>query len=385
MAELNITAASEALKLFYLPGLQYQMNNANPILQVVERDSKSVVGSEIRMALRYGRHGGVGNRADNGDLPTPNSRKTKQAKYETKNIFAHIQISDKTMKASRGDGAFASLLEADLADAEHDTKDNMARQCFGDGTGKLATTAAVAGAISIGVDNVQYLVEGILVDIVDNVGTVKVSQREILEVDDINKTVKISGPAVTTVATDILVVHGNYNQELTGFGSVFKQNNTIYGIDRNTNKWFNPYVQGTVGTLSETKIQKAIDEVDRKAGGKTNFLVSSYGVRRAYQDLMTATKRTVEQMEYKGGYKTLAYNDMPFTVDKYAPEGTMFGMDLSTWALYHIEDFNWLDEDGAVLSRIPNKAIWGATLARYCDLGCSKPAGNFKLEGITEA
>jgi hypothetical protein len=385
MAELNITAASEALKLFYLPGLQYQLNNANPILQVVERDSKSVVGSEIRMALRYGRHGGVGNRADNGDLPVPNSRKTKQAKYETKNIFAHIQISDKTMKASRGDGAFASLLEADLADAEHDTKDNMARQCFGDGTGKLATLAAATTATTFTVDNVQYLVEGIYVDIIESNGNVKATQREVLEVDDQAKTVKLSGAGVTTVATDILVVHGNHNQELTGFGAVFKQNNTIYNIDRNTNKWFNPYIAGTIGTLSETKIQKAIDEVDRKAGGKTNFLVSSYGVRRAYQDLMTATKRTVEQMEYKGGYKTLAYNDMPFTVDKYAPQGTLYGMDLSTWALYHIEDFNWLDEDGAVLSRVPGKAVWSAALARYCDLGCSKPAGNFAMTGITEA
>lgn len=60
----------------------------------------------------YGRHGGIGNRSDDGNLPTPRSRQTKQAKWETKNLFAQIQISDKTMRASRGDGAFASLLEA---------------------------------------------------------------------------------------------------------------------------------------------------------------------------------------------------------------------------------------------------------------------------------
>lgn len=113
MAWLNMNAASEALKVNYLPALRYQLNTANPILSVVERNSEAVVGSEIRMALRYGRNGGVGNRAEDGILPTPNSRKTKQASFGTKNLFARIQISDKTMKASRNrDGAFVSLLEA---------------------------------------------------------------------------------------------------------------------------------------------------------------------------------------------------------------------------------------------------------------------------------
>lgn len=118
MAEITISSASEALKRFYLPGLIYQLNNANPVLAVMERDSTSVAGDKAYMALRYGRHGGIGNRADNGTLPTPNSRQTKQAVLDTKNLFARIQITDKTMRASRSSqGAFVDLLEADLADA----------------------------------------------------------------------------------------------------------------------------------------------------------------------------------------------------------------------------------------------------------------------------
>lgn len=48
----NMASASEALKLHYLPGLQYQLNTSNPLLAIMERDSKSVTGGEIRMALR---------------------------------------------------------------------------------------------------------------------------------------------------------------------------------------------------------------------------------------------------------------------------------------------------------------------------------------------
>lgn len=153
----NMKQAQEALKLYYLPGLQYQLNNANPILAVMDRDQKSVVGSEIRMALRYGRHGGIGNRTDDGDLPTPRSRQTKQAKWETKNIFGHIQISDKTMRASRGDGAFISLLEADLEDALTDAKDDIERQLFGDSTGKMATCGVNTASNEIEVDDTRFL------------------------------------------------------------------------------------------------------------------------------------------------------------------------------------------------------------------------------------
>ena len=46
MAILNMQAAEQALKTVYLPALRYQLNVANPILAVVERDSESVVGAE---------------------------------------------------------------------------------------------------------------------------------------------------------------------------------------------------------------------------------------------------------------------------------------------------------------------------------------------------
>jgi hypothetical protein len=385
MAWLNMTAASEALKINYLPALRYQLNTANPILSVIERNSESVVGSEIRMALRYGRNGGVGNRAEDGILPTPNSRKTKQASFGTKNLFARIQISDKTMKASRSrDGAFVSLLEAELEDAQTDAKDNMARQVFGDGTGKLATFSAATTQTVLPVSNTQYFVEGMFIDIMDNTNAVKQSQREVIAVDDVAGTITISGAAVTTVATDYAVVFGNYAQELTGFGAVFQNDNTLYGINRAQNKWFNPTLKSGLGAISEVGIQQLIDDVDRKAGSKTNFLLSSYGVRRAYQDLLLATKRTTDVMKLKGGYEVLTYNGLPFATDKYAPSGTLFGLDLSTWNLYHIEDWDWLSEDGAVLHRVSDRPVWEASLVRYCDLGCSKPKGNFMATGITE-
>lgn len=385
MAINNMQAAEQALKNWYLSGMQYQLNNATPILAEMEKDTESVAGGDIVMALRYGRQGGVGNRADDGDLPTPNARKTKQARWQTKNLFARIQISDKTIKASRSNrGAFVSLLEADLEDALTDAKDNLSRQVFGDGRGVLATCTAQTDVTTLTVSSVQFLAEGMIIDICSSAGVQEVIGREILVVDDVANTIKISGAAVTTDATDIITVSGSYGLELTGFGSVFTADNTLYGINRANDKWFNPTIIPVAGEISEVILQKAEDEADRKAGGKVGFYASSYGVRRAYQNLLLATKQIVDVMELKGGFKVLSYNGKPFTVDKYAPASTLFGLDMDSWRNYEMSDWNWLDEDGAVLSRVSGKAVWEATLARYSDLGCNKPRGNVKLTGITE-
>lgn len=390
MAVLNLAAANQALKLFYLDGLREQISYATPILSVIEKDSESVFGDKIVMALRYGRQGGVGARSvDDAILPTPNSRKTKQAQWDTRNLFARIQISDKTMRASRStEGAFVNLLEADLEDAQNDARDSYARQVFGDGSGAMANCTAQTSVTILNVDSAVNLYEGMLIDIVDKTnGTVLATQREVLAVDDLStqNTVTISGAAVTTTVNHVLVAYGSWNSELTGFGKVFTPDNTLYGIDRSQNKWFNPIVKAIGGTLSEVKIQECIDEAERRAGGKINFLSASYGVRRGYQNLLLATKQIVEVMKLEGGYSTLAYNQMPFAVDKYNPKSTLFGLDTSTWKEYRIMDWDWLEEDGAVLSRVADKPVWEATLAKYADLGCSKPRGNFKATGITES
>lgn len=388
MVMSTMTTAQQALKLFYLPGLQYQLNNSTPILSVLEKDSTSVSGDQIIMALRYGRTGGIGNRLDDGNLPTPNSRKTKQASWATKNIFARIMLTDKTMRASRSNqGAFVSLLEADLEDAMTDAKDNLSRQVFGNGTGKLATCTAGTNVATITVDSTQYFSEGMLVDVCDAAGVVLTNgtEREITVVDDVAKTITVAGTAnITPTGTSIITVSGSYGLELTGLGSVFTVDNTLYNVNRAQNKWFNPTTLAVSGEISEVKIQQGTDDVERKAGGNIDFYATSYGVRRAYQSLLLATKQIVEPMKLVGGWSVLSYNGKPFTTDKYAPASTLYGLDLSTWKSYEMMDFDWLDEDGAVLSRVAGKAAWEATLAKYSDLGCNKPKANVIFTGITE-
>lgn len=389
----TIALASQALKLFYLDGLRTQINEAMPFLAEIEkRPTNSVSGEKIVMALKYGRTGGVGNRADNETMPMSNPRKRRKAEWDTKNIYAHIEITDKTIRASRDSaGAFADLLQADLEDALTDAKDSMSRQVFGDGTGVIATiTTGTTGTTFTCAGGVFALWEGQFVDIYDStLSTAKATGREVTVVDVDNNTFTISGANVTVVNGDKVVISGSLNKELTGLEAVVAQDNTLYGINRATEKWFNAHVRALNGNISEVAIQARIDYVDKRAGGVTNFIVTSDGVRRSYQSLLMAMRQIVDTVDLKGGYSAIAYvsgnKKIPITTDKYCPAGVMYGLDLNDWALYQMSDWEWLEDGGGkILHLMSQKAVWEATLVKYCDLGCSKPAGQWKMTGITE-
>ena len=397
MPMTTLQVVAEALKEFYLPGLRYQLNDkASPFLAQVEKKTENVVGKEIVMAMRYGRVGGIGNRADDGELPTPNSRKTKQARWETKNLFSRFQITDKTIKASRTSaGAFASLLEQEISDCEADAKLDLSRQALGNGVGTLATVTSVVtggGANSqvFTVDTTMYLAEGMIVDLIDVSTTpdaplANATGMEVLLVDDENKSVTVKpGASIATSAAvdDYLVVSGNLGKELTGVAAVMSAG-TLYGLSRTTYPWLKAYTKAVNGAISENIIQAAIDRVETKTSSQINFIQCAYDVRRAYIVLLSANKQTVNSLELKGGWKAISYNGIPLVADKYLPNGTMDLLDLNDWAMYQMSDFEWMDADGAVLTRVANKAAYEATLYKYCDLGCQRPAGQARLSGIS--
>jgi hypothetical protein len=346
--------------------------------------------------MRYGRVGGIGNRPDDGTLPTPRSRQTKQAKWETKNLFSRFQITDKTIKASRTSaGAFASLLEQEISDCEADAKLDLSRQALGDGVGTLATVSDVvaggdANSQTFTVDTTMYLAEGMIVDLIDvsanpDAPLANATGMEVLLVDDATSqvTVKPGGDISNTAGVgDYLVVSGNLGLELTGVGAVMSAG-TLYGLSRTTYPWLKAYTKAVNGEISENIIQAGIDRVETKTGSQIDFIQCAYDVRRAYIDLLSANKQTVNSLELKGGWKAISYNGIPLVADKYLPNGTMDLLDLNDWGLYQMSDFEWMDGDGAVLTRVANKAAYEATLYKYCDLGCQRPAGQARLTGIT--
>lgn len=392
MSTVSMSSIQEALKTYYLPGMRYQMNEkTTPFYQKIEKTAKNISGVDIELALRYGRQGGIGNRPDDTmEMPTPNSRKTRKAKWGTKNIFATIRLTDKVIKATKDSkNAFASMLELELSEALTDAKDNFNRQLFGDGTGIMGTiTEAVVSGNTIKVDSVRFFAEGQQVDILSD-GSVEVEEREILVVDDVANEITLSGTAFAAAIDDVVAISGSYGQELTGLGKIMDVDSSIYGIDRSTNKWLNPFIKdlstaGTPGDLSFLSMQEVIDRIETRSGNTIDFLMASYGVRRAYIYLFSMGQRTVNTLDLEGGFKALDYNGLPLVADKYQANGTIDFLSTKNFTLNRIDDWDWLDKNGNILSRISNSAIYEAILSFYGDLGCDLIRGQGRLTGIEE-
>ena len=388
---VTMTSADNALKSLYLGVVSEQLNTGvNPLLAKIKQTTQDVWGKEIRRLAQYGINGGIGAGTEEGELPAAAGNNYDQFVLTLKNLYGTIEISDKAVRASENSvGAFVNLLNAEMEGLLKASSFNFGRMLFGDGNGTLATVGKIENGV-ITVDNIKNIVEGMVVDFLtaDGEALAGATARRVIYVDRANKQIKVSGATISTEtvpAGSIITVQNSYGKEITGLKAIFKDSGSIYGLDRATHKWLIPYMKENVGEISETVIQKAIDELEENTGSKVNFIVCSSGVKRAYQKHLATYKRNVDVMELNGGYKALSYNGIPVISDRFCPEGTMYLLNTDDFILHQLCDWKWLEgEDGRVLKQVANKPVYSATLVKYADLICTRPCGQAMLSGITE-
>lgn len=407
-----ISMMTDAYKNFFLPGLRDQMDyGASAFLAQLDRNTEDVVGKNIKLVMAYGRVGGIGAITEAGAFPTANPRKVKEVTWETKDLAAVFQISDKAIKASKSStGAFANMLQKQFEDCENDARIYIGRSVLGDGTGKLGIIHSAAWTeatktLTLTMTSAYpmvYVSEGMVVDIIDASATPDAALAggascEVIAVDDDLKTVVVKGlladltdiSATVQADNDYLVAAGSLGLELTGLAAVFDNNATLYGLSRTTYPWLKVPTNTNVGIINDMAIQALIDKAESRSGSTINYMQCAMDVRRAYIDYKAVLRQTVNSLEIKGGFEAMAYvnggKKIPIVGDKYLPDGVLDGMDTRDWALYHMGDWSWRDDDGAVLSRVAGKAGWEAQLIRFADVGCQRPRGQFRASGITGA
>lgn len=388
---VNLTNADSALKTYYLDAVTEQLNlNANPFLAAIRQSSEDVWGKEVRKLAIHGVNGGIGAGTEDGNLPSANGNNYAQFVTTLKNLYGVIEISDKAIRASENNaGAFVNLLNAEMEGLVKSSSFNLGRMLFGDGTGYIAKVNSIMQGL-VFVDNVRNLAEGMIVDFYDVNGNAiqGATGRTIVALDRKEKILFLSGATVDSNLipnNSKVVVQGSYNNELTGLGAIFNpENPTLYGLDKESNPWLNPYVEENVGQLDELKLQTAIDKIEEFSGSKVNFIMCSWGVRRALQKIMSANRYN-DTVELAGGYRAMTYNGIPIVADRFCPEGTMYLLNTEDFQLHQLCDWQWLEsDDGKVLKQIAGKPVYTATLVKYADLICSRPCGQGMLTGIME-
>ena len=381
---VTLSSADKVLKNVYLGVICDQLNKrTNPFYAAIQQGSELVNGKNAVAIIRNGINGGVGSGTESGALPAAKNSTYYQLIADLKNIYGTIEISDKALRASQNSAnALVNLLNDEMEALLDSAKFNFGRMLFGDGSGKLATVSKAEDGVYT-VDTVRNLAVGQMIDAVNSSGLTVSYGKTITSVDRTNKTITLDGTPIS-IAECSLYIQGSRNLELTGLGAIFSDSDTLYGLTRSKHGWLKPYSVSTVGTLTENAIQKAIDMVEENGGGHINFIVCSWGVRRALFDLLSG-QRTMEPVELTGGFKALSYNGIPVVADRFCPEGTMYLLNTDDFRLHQLCDWQWLEgENGKVLHQVSSKACYSATLVKYAELMCYRPCGQAVLKGITE-
>lgn len=388
------TTADAVLKEFYLPGIRNTLNNEVFLLSQVEQNTEDVEGRRAVLAINTGRNEGVGARAEMGTLPTAGQQRYAEERVSLKYNYGRIEISGPVMRSMGSDrGSFTRALQSETAGVVRDLRNDVNRQLFGLGTGQISTALTAAGptnTITIAAptpSQMRQLRVGMRIDI----GTVAdptalASNRLITATSPSAGTVTIDGAAVTTLVTHFIFRAGSggtgaSQKELTGLRAQINSSGALWNIDPATHPEWVSYVNDNAGTpraVTEDMFVQAQMEVNIASGEEINLWITGAGVHRNVADLLTSIKRFPNTTELKGGYSGLdmssvsqgnqGSNTVVLKHDKDCPDNIAFGLCTKRIQDYRMSDWEFMDEDGAVLSRVPNTDAYEGTLFLYSEM-----------------
>lgn len=400
----TLSSFDDVLKVDYLGPIQDQINNSSILMSRLEKNEEDVGGKNATVPLHTSRNSGVGARADGGTLPTAGNQGYESAVYNCAYNYARIQVSGPTIKASRKDKyAFVKVVDAEIQGAVKDLKDDINRQLHGNGTGVLGLVNGDPGTgTTLTMDNpgTMYLQKNMLVQLVDpasttagdfraNVGTKVVSSKTS------TTAVEVSAAFHADAAdNDFVVRAGNFRLEMMGLKGIVDDADpgtsfTVGGIARATagNEWWKANVLGNSGTarkLTLDLMQQTWDMAEEE-GGEISLIMTDRTQRRKYLALVKADGRFVNTMKLDGGFEGLEYNGKALVVDRHSLPGRMYFIDESTLALYRMSDVSWMEEDGAILSRVSGADAYEAVLFLYATLGSRACNRSSLLEDLITA
>ena len=392
---ISIANLNAILQNDYLPGFKSQLNEElSYFYKLMEKNTSPSMGANETFLVTFGRSGGIGSRTELGTLPTAAAASRLQINVVPKNLYARISLSDRLIKSSATGASFVNALDLEMKEMFRDAKDNLNRQMFGDGTGTLAlcTAAETIGDTVIAVDNTRYFAEGMVIDTVDTTGDAPVVKNEghtIVAIDEANSTITVA-PKLTgaTAVGDAICISGSYGLEITGLDAIMTPNNTIYGVNRANNTWFNPgAIDASEVALDDEIMEQAIQRVDLKSGKKPEVILSGYRAYRVLKNYLAQFQRYSEiETRYEAGHITMSYNGIPVEQDKYQGDTTMDFLNIAdTFELLSIgELFDWMDMDGAILKPVADRAAYEAILTNYAEIMCKQPGANTRITNITQ-
>lgn len=404
------TTADAVLKDFYLPAVRQVLNSEVFLLSQVEMNSEDVEGRAAVLSINTGRNHGVGARAELGTLPAAGRQGYSEQRVNLKYNYGSIKISGPLMRSMGSDrGAFTRPLESETQGVIRDLKNDVNRQCYGDGSGKIvpisgANTGAVVPLANATNTQLRQLEEGMVIEIgtLAEAAAGTATAAVILSVQVAAKTVTLTA-TVTTTSSDFIFRAGSGGdgadqKELTGLAAIVDSTGALFNIDPATvSKWasYEDANGGTNRAVAETMFTKAAMEVNIRSGESIDLWVTTDGVHRGVANLLTSLKQFPSTNQLKSGYTGLdmgsvsqgnsGSQEVTLTYDKDCTGNTAYGLTTKRLQQYRMSDWEFMEEDGSVLSRVSGQDAYEATLFCYHDVATDARNAHAKIADLTES
>jgi hypothetical protein len=378
------------------------VNRSTALLSKIKSE-KTTAGRKFIFPVQFGTSQGVGARAENKTLPDYGFGEYEQATGNVKYLYSTLMITGQSIAATKGSkAAFADVLKQALKDARDGLKLDVQRQVWSDGTGIIAkVSGAHAATTTLTVDD-PFGLSYAAADALTSDQKTRLFKRNMnlfidSATDQQTQVTAINSNGTVTVGSAITASDGDAiyrgdsaadstlsskDNEIEGILAMVTASGTYLGIDR-TGK---PEWQGNViqlnDSLSEEAMRIVADTVSINGTGEPNLLITDFKTRRRYEALLQSQKRFTNPMVLEGGFKALEFDGMPLVVDKDAPPQRLWALNTEdiTWMV--MQEFDWMDRDGAVLTRVSGKDAYEATLFGYKNLACKRPANQAVLYDI---
>lgn len=400
---LTLANADAALKEDYQPAMREQLNNSVMLLQQIERNSKDVEGRRAVLSLHVRRNSGIGARGEGGTLPTAGQQKYAEERVGLRYNYGRINITGPTIRAMRSDaGSFVRAIDSETKGAVTDLRRDVNRQLFGTSDGVFTKVGAASAATLIpwhtSTTSVQkrQVEVGMFIDCgTATPFTGKFTAIEVTGVDTTNGITVIS--AVTCANGDSIARSGSggsgsAQKELTGLQTIIAASGALFNVDPSTEPvWAAPVLSnsGTLRAASETLFAQALMQGSIVSGTEVKLFITSDGVHRNFAAQQVGLKRFANTLDLKGGYQAISITagsgEKGLIWDRDCPSNSAFGVSPEHLVQHEMSDWEWMDEDGAVLSRISGQDAYEAVLFKYHELTTDQRNSHLLISDLQES
>jgi hypothetical protein len=391
----TLTNFDAVLKNIYLGPVREQLNNATILLRKLKRDTENVSGRKWIFPLHYGRNFGGGSRPDNAALAEAGHQSYKEAEEVLKYHYGRIRVTGPTMKASRNNaGAFIRAVDSEIKGCARDKKKDLNRQFLGDGTAALTVCGSTSGSTTVNVVSTKYIKPGMKVDIRNSTTGAAIANGDSVEVLTVpNSTTFTVGDAVTTTNAHSVYFEDNagasggalVSYETNGLRNIIAASGTLHNVDPSTYAWWVANVDSSTTTLDVEEGQAILDAIDED-DGECNLILTSYKMRREFIKLGVADTRFISDgstAKARIGMKDPTFNDIAIQVDPDIYNDYIYFLDTGELWIAQAGDWDWMDDDGAILHMVSGYDAYEAVLYWYSNLVTKKRSSHGVMTAVT--